>query len=94
MKLKELYNMLDGSLETIDKYLEDKKKFIYIFNINMKHQEHGKALITVDASGIGYTEEISKFIYSTLIDLDDIEWVDYHRYDSDEDLYYFGVEFK
>ncbi len=94
MKLKELYNLLNDTLDVLEKKVED-KKILYIFNINIYDPENNTTMISVNAtSWIGYKEETIKFIYSTLSDLEDIEWVDYHRYDIDEDLYYFGVEFK
>jgi len=93
MKLKELDVLLTGSLETVGKYIEELRDTIYIFNIFIKYQDDNTALISVDASN-KHHDLVWKFIYSTLSDLEDIEWVDYHRYDIDEDLYYFGVEFK
>ena len=95
MKLKELCNLLDMTLEVIEKKIEGKKSLLYIFNINIYDPENNTTMISVNAtSWIGYKEEAIKFIYSTLTDLEDIEWVEYHRYDTDKDLYYFGVEFK
>ena len=92
MKLQELYNLLNDSLEVIETSLENGES-IYIFNISVKYETGNTALINVDASS-KHHDLVWRFIYSTLLDLEDIEWVDYHRYISDKDLYLFGVEFK
>ena len=98
MKLNELNELLNHTLEVLEKYLEEYRDSIYIYDMSIINTSDGVALIKVNASIKIRLQcvisEVSKFIYSTLSDLEDIEWVDYHRYNKEEDLYYFGVEFK
>lgn len=107
MKFKELDHKLngEGSPDILEKYIEEYDFTVAIYLFSFKKIKDNTATINVTAtSPIGILKnridkdiiikETMTFIYSTLTDLEDIEWVDQHWYDAEKDLYYFGVEFQ
>ena len=106
MKLKDLDYKLnrEENLDILRKYIKEHDFTVEIYIFKFKIGNNTATINVTATSPVGITKyhvdgniiikETSDFIYSVLSDLEDIEWVDYHWYDTEKDLYYFGVEFK